>query len=363
LNFIPSNNNHTAYTRSTRRAGNGIMQKNWRSLMRPKRIDIDETTHTRFYAEFTCQPLERGYGITLGNALRRVLLSSVQGAAIVSVKIDGVLHEFSTVAGIKEDVTDIILNLKGVRLRLHQDGPREIRIDATKQGSITAADIITDGTVEILNPDHYIATHSGDLPFRADMMAKTGKGYVPAKKERDPEQPEGTVNIDAVFSPIKKVSYNVTYARVGQVADYDRLILEVWTDGSVYPEDAVAYAAKILKEQLDVFINFDEIEEEEERQEVEEKENINENLLRHVDDLELSVRSANCLKNAGINLIGDLVQKTEAEMLKTKNFGRKSLNEIKAILGEMGFSFGMKLDFPPWNKAERREGAFDEEAE
>jgi DNA-directed RNA polymerase subunit alpha len=331
------------------------MQRNWRSLIRPKRIDIDEATHSRFYAEFTCQPLERGYGITLGNALRRVLLSSVQGAAIVSVKIDGVLHEFSTVPGIKEDVTDIVLNLKGVRLRLHQDGPREIRIDTTKEGVITAGDIIGDGTIEVLNPDHYIAMHSGDQPFRVVMVAKTGKGYVPAKKERDPDQPEGTINIDAIFSPIKKVSYNVTYARVGQIADYDRLTLEVWTDGSVHPEDAVAYAAKILKDQLDVFINFEEFEEEEEKPETEERESVNENLLRHVDDLELSVRSANCLKNAGINLIGDLVQKTEAEMLKTKNFGRKSLNEIKAILGEMGLGFGIKLDFPPWNKAERKD--------
>ena len=339
------------------------MQKNWRSLMRPKRIDIDEATHTRVYAEFTCQPLERGYGITLGNALRRVLLSSVQGAAIVSVKIEGVLHEFSTVPGIKEDVTDIILNLKGVRLKLNHEGPREIRIDTVKEGVITAADIISDGTVEILNADHYIATHTGSEPFRAEMMVKTGKSYVPAKKEREPDQAEGTINIDAIFSPIKKVSYNVTYARVGQVADYDKLILEVWTDGSVYPEDAIAYAAKILKEQLDVFITFEEAEEEEEKKEVAEKGNINENLQRNVDDLELSVRSANCLKNAGINLIGDLVQKTEAEMLKTKNFGRKSLNEIKAILSEMGLSFGMKLDFPPWNRVDKKEKTPDEQNE
>jgi DNA-directed RNA polymerase subunit alpha len=331
--------------------------------MKPKRIDIDEATHTRFYAEFVCQPLERGYGITLGNALRRVLLSSVQGAAIVSVKIDSVLHEFSSVAGVKEDVTDIILNLKGVRLRLHQDGPREVRIDTTKEGSITAGDIITDETVEVLNPDHHIATHSGDHPFRALMVVKTGKGYAPAKKERDPDQPEGTINIDAIYSPIKKVSYNVSYSRVGQIADYDKLTVEVWTDGSVHPEDAVAYAAKILKEQLDVFINFDELEEEEEKQELPEKESINENLLRPVEDLELSVRSANCLKNAGINLIGDLVQKTETEMLKTKNFGRKSLNEIKAILMEMGLSFGMKVDIPLGNKADKREKTSAEEDE
>ena len=339
------------------------MQRNWRSLIQPKRIEIDETTHTAFYGEFSCQPLERGFGTTLGNALRRVLLSSIQGAAIVSVKFDGVLHEFSTIPGIKEDVTDIILNLKGVRLKLHQDGPRTIRIDTSREGAITAGDIVTDGTVEILNPDHHIATLLGKkVSFKAEMAVKMGKGYVAAQKEKDPEQPEGTINIDAIFSPIKKVNYTVTYARVGQVADYDRLIIEVWTDGSVLPEDAVAYAAKILKEQLDTFINFSEAEAEEETSEIEGmEEDINDVLLRHVDDLELSVRSANCLKNAGINLIGELVQKTEAEMLKTKNFGRKSLNEIKEILLESGMGFGMKLDFPPWDKVGKKEAADEEE--
>ncbi len=333
------------------------MQRNWRSLIQPKRVDIDEATHTRFYGEFSCQPLERGFGITLGNAMRRILLSSIQGAAIVSVKFDEILHEFSTIPGVKEDVTDIILNLKGVRLKLHQDGPRTIHIDTSREGVVTAADIITDGTVEILNPDHYIATLIGDAFLKAELVVKMGKGYVPAQKERDPEQPEGTINIDAIFSPIKKVNYTVTYARVGQVADYDRLILEIWTDGSVLPEDAVAYSAKILKEQLDPFINFSEAEEEGETREIVEKEDINDILLRHVDDLELSVRSANCLKNAGINLIGELVQKTEAEMLKTKNFGRKSLTEIKEILLDSGLGFGMKLGFPPWNEAENLEEA------
>ena len=237
------------------------MQRNWRSLIQPKRIEIDETTHTRFYGEFTCQPLERGFGTTLGNALRRILLSSIQGAAIVSVRFDGVLHEFSTIPGVKEDVTDIILNLKGVRLKLNQDGPRTIRIDTAREGVITAADIQTDGTVEILNPEHYIATLVGKASCKAEMVVKMGKGYVAAQKELDPEQPESTINIDAIFSPIKKVNYTVAYSRVGQVADYDRLILEVWTDGSVLPEDAVAYAAKILKEQFDPFINFSEAEE------------------------------------------------------------------------------------------------------
>jgi len=326
------------------------MQRNWRSLIQPKRIEIDESTNTRFYAEFTCQPLERGFGITLGNALRRILLSSIHGAAIVSVNFEGVLHEFSTIPGVKEDVTDIILNLKGVRLHLHQDGPRTVRIDSKKEGVLTAGDILCDETIEILNPDHVIATLTGDAALKAEMVVKMGKGYVPAQREKDADQAEGTINIDALYSPIQKVNYTVTHARVGQIADYDRLVLEIWTDGSVLPADALAYAAKILKHQLDIFINFSEEDEEEGPLDGEKEENINELLLRHVDDLELSVRSANCLKNAGINLIGELVQKTEAEMLKTKNFGRKSLNEIKDILQEMDLSFGMKLDFHPWNQ-------------
>jgi len=329
------------------------MQKNWRSLIRPKRIEVDEKTHSRFYGDFTCQPLEKGFGTTLGNSIRRVLLSSIRGAAIVSVKFDGVLHEFSTIPGVKEDITDIILNLKGIRLRLHGEGPKMVHLNLSREGAVTAGDIIADSSIEVLNPDHYIATLTSGATLKADLMVKIGKGYVPAKMERDPDQPEGTINIDAIFSPIKKVTYTVMHARVGQITDYDRLDLEVWTDGSIAPEDAIAYSAKILKEQLDVFINFEEAEEEEKLGEVEDKEKINENLLRSVDELELSVRSANCLKNAGINLIGELVQKTEAEMLKTKNFGRKSLNEIKEILSEMGLSLGMKIDFPPWSKGDK----------
>jgi len=320
------------------------MQRNWSSLIRPKRIDVDNATHTRFYGEFTIQPLERGFGITLGNALRRVLLSSIQGAAIVSVKIDGVLHEFSTLPGVKEDITDIILNLKGVRFKLGQADTKEVRINIDHAGPITAADIITDGTIEVLNPEHYIATVSGKGKFNAELVVKMGKGYLPAKKELDPDQPEGTINIDAVFSPVKKVNYVVSHARVGQITDYDKLVLEVWTDGSVNSEDAIAYSAKILKQQLDVFINFEEVEEEVQPIKEDEKGDINKVLLRSVEDLELSVRSANCLKNAGINTIGELVQKTEAEMLKTKNFGRKSLSEIKDILGEYSLTFGMNLD-------------------
>ncbi len=278
----------------------------------------------------------------MGNALRRVLLSSIQGSAIVSAKIEGVLHEFSTISGVKEDVTDIILNLKGVRFKLGQANIKEVSIDVSRAGEVTAADIMTDGTVEILNPEHHIATLSSGS-FKAKMMVKMGKGYVPAKKELDLAQPKGTINIDAVFSPIKKVNYVVSYARVGQIADYDKLTLEVWTDGSVKPEDAIAYSAKILKQQLDVFINFEEVEEEILPEKQDEPDNINKILSRSVEDLELSVRSANCLKNAGINTIGELVKKTEAEMLKTKNFGRKSLSEIKDILAEYDLTFGMDI--------------------
>jgi len=320
------------------------MQRNWSSLIRPKRVDVDEATHTRFYGEFTIQPLERGFGITLGNALRRVLLSSIQGGAITSIKLDGVLHEFSTIPGIKEDVTDVILNLKGVRFKLGAADTKVVKFNITNAGVITAGDIVTDGTIEVLNPDHYIATLSGGGSFKAEMVVKMGKGYTAAKKELEPDQPEGTINIDAIFSPIKKVNYVVSHARVGQITDYDKLVMEVWTDGSLNPGDAIAYAAKILKQQLDVFINFEEVEEEIVPEKEDEKGNVNEILMRSVEDLELSVRSANCLKNAGINTIGELVQKTEADMLKTKNFGRKSLSEIKDILNEYGLVFGMKLD-------------------
>ncbi len=323
------------------------MERNWRSLIKPKRIEVDEQSHTSFYGEFTCQPLEKGFGITLGNVLRRIILSSIYGAAITSVRFDGVLHEFSSISGVKEDVSDIILNLKGVRLKMHQDGPRTLRIDASGARTVTAGDIITDETVEILNPDHHLATLSDRAVFKAELLAEIGKGYVPASREVEQGQPEGTINIDALFSPIKKVSYTVSNARVGQITDYDKLVLEIWTDGSILPEEAAAYAAKILKEQVSVFINFDEPEERHQPEETGEESCTNENLYKGVDDLELSVRSANCLKNAGIHYIGELVQKTEQEMLKTKNFGRKSLNEIKEMLSDMGLSLGNKVDFHP----------------
>jgi DNA-directed RNA polymerase subunit alpha len=271
-------------------------------------------------------------------------LSSIQGAAITSAKIDGVLHEFSTIPGLKEDVTDVILNLKGVRFKMGAADTKVVKFNVTNAGVITAGDIITDGTIEVLNSEHYIATLSGGGSLKAEMVVKMGNGYIAAKKELEPDQPEGTINIDAIFSPVKKVNYVVSHARVGQITDYDKLVLEVWTDGSLNPGDAIAYSAKILKQQLDVFINFEEVEEDAAPEQESPGGNVNEILMRSVEDLELSVRSANCLKNAGINTIGELVQKTEAEMLKTKNFGRKSLSEIKDILNEYGLAFGMKPD-------------------
>lgn len=323
------------------------MYKNWRDLIKPKRLQIETETMTATYGKFHAEPFERGFGTTLGNSLRRVLLSSLQGAAIASVRIKGVLHEFSTVPGVTEDVTDVILNLKGVLLKLHGTESRNIRIVKKGAGVVTAGDIITDSHVEILNPDHLIATCSKEADLEMDMVVALGKGYVPADRNRDEKAPVGTIPIDSIFSPIKKVIYTVANARVGQITDFDRLNLEIVTDGSVRPDDAIAYAAKILKEQLQIFINFDEDSEPSELVGGDESRKINENLYRSVDELELSVRSANCLKNADIHLIGDLVQRSEAEMLKTQNFGRKSLNEIKDILAEMGLTLGMKLDnFP-----------------
>jgi DNA-directed RNA polymerase subunit alpha len=335
-----------------------MLQKSWKDLIRPKRLEAEKETLTPFYGKFTAEPFERGFGITIGNSLRRILLSSLQGAAITSVKIDGVLHEFSTIPGVKEDVTEIILNLKEVRLKLHTEGPKTIRVKTEGPKILKAGDIQTGDAVEILNPDHYIATLSRDSKFSIEMTVKMGRGYISAERNKEENQPIGTLPMDAIFSPIKKVNYTVTNARVGQITDYDKLTLEVWTDGSLNPEEAVAHAAKILKDQLSIFITFEEEEEEEEESSEEhvEPEKLNENLFRGVDELELSVRSANCLKHANIKLIGDLVQKTEAEILATKNFGRKSLNEIKEILAEMGLSLGMKLEsWPPKKKEEEME--------
>ncbi|MCJ7832963.1 MAG: DNA-directed RNA polymerase subunit alpha, partial [Deltaproteobacteria bacterium] len=320
------------------------MYRNWRELIKPKRLEVDPDGHSRFYGKFICEPLERGFAITLGNALRRVLISSLQGAAIVSVKIDGALHEFSTLPGVVEDVTDIILNLKAVRLKMHGEEPRTIKLNANKEGVVRAGDLICDHQVEVLNPDLPIATLSADGRLKAEMTVKMGKGYVPSERNKMENAPIGTIYLDSAFSPIKKVTYVVGNARVGQITDYDKLTLEIWTDGSITPEDTVAIAAKILKEQLTPFINFEEEVEEPERMEViRPEEQVNQNLYKSVEELELSVRSANCLKNANIHHIWELVQRTEPEMLKTKNFGRKSLNEIKAILDEMGLHLGMKL--------------------
>jgi len=321
------------------------MEKNWKDLIKPKKVDVEFYDRNTNYGKFVCEPLERGFGLTLGNALRRILLSSLQGASIVSVKIEGVLHELTTIPGVLEDVSDVILNLKEVRLKLHSPQLRTVRIEATGPHRVTAADIITDAQVEVLNRDKHIATLARGGTLKMEMNVALGKGYVPAEKSPTDEQIIGEIPIDALFSPIRKVNFVVTNARVGQKTDYDKLTLEVWTDGSLTPQDAVAYAAKILKDQLTIFINFEEdapslISAAEEQQ----SPGHNDNFYRTVDELELSVRSANCLKNANIFYIGELVQRTESEMLRTKNFGRKSLNEIKEVLTEMGLSLGMKVD-------------------
>ena len=333
-----------------------LKAKNWRELIKPKSIVIDEDTHTNFYGKFVCEPLERGFGITIGNSLRRILLSSLQGAAIVSVVFEDVVHEFSTISGVLEDTTDIILNLKEIKLKLIDVEEAVVRLSRQSEGVVTAGDMETDGLVEILNPEQYIATVNKKAKLNMEMVVKMGKGYVPGEKSKGRNQPIHIIPIDAIFSPIQKVNYVVTNARVGQITDYDKLTLEIWTDGSVSPEDAVAYGAKILKEQMTTFINFEEEPEPVEEEEEEEEEKLNENLFRPVSELELSVRSANCLKNANIRLIGELVQKTETEMLKTKNFGRKSLNEIKGIMEEMGLSLGITLDNFPLPKSPDEEG-------
>jgi len=325
-----------------------FLAKNWRDLIKPRKLEVDQDSLRPTYGKFVAEPLERGFGTTLGNSLRRVLLSSLQGAAITALKIDSVDHEFSTVPEVVEDVTDIVLNLKEVLLRMHTNDQKTLRIEVEGPKEVKAGDIIADDQVEILNPGHHLCTVSEGGKLRMEMTCRRGRGYVPAAANKVAGAPIGTIPVDSLFSPVRKVNYQVTNARVGQVTDYDRLSLEVWTDGSVSPQDAVAYAAKIIKEQLTVFINFDETEEPAPVETPKEEAKLNENLFRSVDELELSVRSANCLQQANIRTIGDLVQRTEAEMLKTKNFGRKSLKEIKEILAEMGLSLGMKLEnWPP----------------
>jgi DNA-directed RNA polymerase subunit alpha len=330
-----------------------LSARNWRELIRPRTLEA-EGDGTATYWRVACEPLERGFGVTLGNALRRVLLSSLQGAAITTLRINGVLHEFSTVPGVMEDVSDIVLNLKEVRLRMHAPGPKTLRVRKKGPGVLLAGDLAAeDSSVEIVNPEHRIATLSPEADVEMEVTVALGKGYVPAEKNKTEDMAIGTIPIDAIFSPIRRINYTVTPARVGRETDFDRLSLEVWTDGTVAPADAVAYAAKILKEQLSIFINFEEPIEAP-RLTTEEPTPLNPNLFRSVEELELSVRSANCLQNANIRLIGELVQKTEAEMLKTKNFGRKSLNEIKEVLTSMGLHLGMKLEsFPDRKEIER----------
>jgi DNA-directed RNA polymerase subunit alpha len=321
-----------------------LMYMNWQKIIRPEKIQVSSNPT---YGKFVCEPLERGFGITIGNALRRVILSSLHGAAITSVKFEGVKHEFSVIPGVLEDVSEILLNLKEVRLKVDDPKAKTVRIEASDAGEVTAGHIVCDtGRCAVLNPKQHIATLSEKARLQMTMTVRTGKGYSLAEANKDETAPVGTIPIDAVYAPIKRVNYVVGNARVGQRTDYDKLTMEVWTDGSILPEDAVAYAAKIVKEQMSIFINFDEGREPEPDRKLDarDKPTFNENLLRSVDELELSVRSANCLKNADIHKIWQLVSKSESEMLKTKNFGRKSLNEIKEVLSEMGLSLGMKMD-------------------
>ncbi len=326
-----------------------MIQKNWQDLIRPNGLSIKPGADPMRMATAVAEPLARGFGLTLGNALRRVLLSSLQGAAIVSVQIDNVLHEFSSVAGVREDVTDIVLNLKGVALRMDVEGPKRLNVSAKGPGVVTAGDISESAGVEVLNRDHVICHLDDGASLFMELTVDQGAGYVAADKNRPEDAPIGLIPVDALFSPVKKVSYKVEPTREGQVLDYDKLTLNVETDGSLTPEDAIAYAARILQDQLSVFVNFDEPEQAG-RQEEEDDLEFNPLLLKKVDELELSVRSANCLKNDNIVYIGDLIQKTEAEMLRTPNFGRKSLNEIKELLSTMGLHLGMDIvDWPPDN--------------
>ena len=321
------------------------MYRNWQRLIRPKKLDFDKSELTNTYGKFVASPLERGFGQTLGNTLRRILLSSLQGAAVVSVRFDGVPHEFTTIPGVVEDITDIILNVKQLRLKLHEGDSDVIRLDVSGEKEVKAGDLQISSKVEILNPDLHIATLSSEGKIKMELNVRMGKGYVPAEQNKNPNDPIGTIPVDSIFAPIARCNYTVTNARVGQRTDYDKLTMELFTNGSVKPDDALAFASKILKEQLKIFINFEELPEPVIQEEKgEESPKLNENLYRRVDELELSVRSANCLQNANIKYIGELCQKTEAEMLKTKNFGRKSLNEIKAILSEMGLELGLKID-------------------
>jgi len=319
----------------------------WKGIQKPRKLECDLTSLTSTYGKFVVEPFERGFGTTIGNSLRRTLLSAIQGAAVVSIKVDGVYHEFSCVRGVVEDTVDIILNIKNLLIKLHSEQPKTIYLKKTLQdgGAVTAADIEADADVEILNPDLHICTLDKGASIDMSMEVKLGRGYVPAERNKNPEYPLGVIPIDSIFSPVNRVNYRIEESQIGKEIDYDRLVMEVWTDGSVVPEDAVAYAAKIIKDHWNVFMNFEDQEEEEEKEPVNDtKSTLHEYFLKSVNELELSVRSYNCLKNAEIRTIGDLVKRTEGEMLRTKNFGRKSLNEIKEILKSMNLGLGMKID-------------------
>ncbi|OGL40584.1 MAG: DNA-directed RNA polymerase subunit alpha [Candidatus Schekmanbacteria bacterium RBG_16_38_11] len=334
----------------------------FQGLLRPKKLECELETLSNTYGKFFAEPFERGFGVTIGNSLRRILLSSIEGAAVSKVKILGVSHKFTSLPGVVEDVTDIILNLKRLRLKLHTDEPKKIFLKASGAGEVKASDIDHNGDVEVLNPDLHIATLDSDGKLEMEIEVRKGRGYSPAEKNEDEKEPIGVIAVDSIYSPVKKVNFNIESARLGHETEFDRLIMEVWTDGSVKPDDAVAYAAKILKDHMSIFINFEEEPEVEEEAKVDvEKEKMYTNLMKSVDDLELSVRSQNCLKNVNIKTIGELVQKTEAEMLKTKNFGRKSLNEIKEILTSMGLTLGMKLEeWPPKEPLPKKEETTEE---
>ena len=326
-----------------------VIQRNWTELIRPAKLQVESGHDARRIATVVAEPLERGFGVTLGNALRRILLSSLQGAAVTSVQIEGVLHEFSSIPGVLEDVTDVVLNIKTMALRMHGEGPKRIVLQAKGPGEVKAGMIETGHDIEIMDPDHLICTLDKGAKIKMELTVGNGKGYVAASQSRAADAPIGLIPVDALYSPVRRVTYKVDNTRVGQVTDYDRLTLQVETNGAVRPEDAVALAARILQDQLQLFINFEEPVKSAAEEAVADLP-FNRNLLRKVDELELSVRSANCLKNDNIIYIGDLVQKTEAEMLRTPNFGRKSLNEIKEVLGQMGLHLGMEVpSWPPEN--------------
>jgi len=326
-----------------------VIHKNWQELIKPNKLEVSLGSDPRRLATVVAEPLERGFGLTLGNALRRVLLSSLQGAAVTAVQIDGVLHEFSSIPGVREDVTDIILNIKEIAIKMQGDGPKRMVVRKQGPGVVVAGDIQTVGDVEVLNPELVLCTLDEGAEIRMEFTVNTGKGYVAADRNRPEDAPIGLIPVDSIYSPVKKVSYRVENTREGQVLDYDKLTLSVETDGSLRPDDAVAYAARIIQDQLSIFVNFEEPQKETTAEAIPELA-FNPALLKKVDELELSVRSANCLKNDNIVYIGDLIQKTEAEMLRTPNFGRKSLNEIKEVLAQMGLHLGMEVtNWPPEN--------------